>query len=322
MRLILALLFAAALPLSAYAYDGEQSGPLKAKVGDQAELDLPAGYTWIDQAHVADFLKGMGNIPSGNERGAVIGETGSEKWFGLFEFEDVGYIKDAASEKLDADDLLKSIKEGNEAANEERKKQGYGSLEVVGWGKPPFYNPATQRLEWSIVGRDNSGEVINYKTRVLGRKGVMSVVLVCDAKAIDKILPDFQQRLEGFNFSAGEKYAEWKEGDKVAAIGLAALILGGVAAKTGLLAYLLKYFVYGLKYLGKLIIVIFAAIGAAIKKAYEWLTGSGKKKKPEGYVPQSSSAHAPVSPSASAASANAPPARLSEAQPQMDDPKA
>jgi uncharacterized membrane-anchored protein len=313
-----ALILMFLMPGFASAFDGEQSGPMKAKIGDLAEIDVPAGYRWIDKAHIEGFMKGLGNIPRETELGALIGDQdGDRGWFALFEFEDVGYIKDAASEKLDAEALIKSIKEGNASANEERKKRGYSTLDVLGWGKAPFYNPDTQRLEWSILAQDGAIQVVNYKSRILGRKGVMDVVLVCDASQVDKLLPDFQKRLEGYNFTVGEKYAEWKEGDKVAAIGLAALILGGVAAKTGLLTVIFKY-------MGKLVVLVFAAIAAGFKKVKDWLSG-GEKKKPEGYVPLSSASHEPLSPSASANSANGPPpdaARRSEAQPTMDDPKA
>lgn len=294
--------------------NGAQFGPLKAKVGDMAEIDVPQGYQWVDKSHIAEFMKSLGNIPADNELGAVIGDRdGKDSWFGLFSFEDVGYIKDAASEKLDADELIKSIKEGNEAANEERKSRGYGTLEVIGWGKAPFYNPDTQRLEWSVLARDGSTEIVNYKTRILGRNGVMSVVLVCDAAVVDKVLPDFQKSLEAYKFVEGHKYAEWKEGDKVAAIGLAALILGGVAAKTGILTVLFKY-------LGKILLIAIAAVSAAFQKLKDWLTG--KKERPEGYVPLSTSAHKAPGPGEAAASANGPPPeRRIEAQPNMDDPK-
>ena len=325
MRLMLAALLLLAFPPSAFSMVPTVDGPAKAPVGSLAELDVPQYYHWVDKAHISEFMKSLGNIPRDSELGALIGDReGKDQWFALFEFDDVGYIKDASSEKLDADELIKSIKEGNEEANEERKRQGYATLEVIGWGKAPFYNPDTQRLEWSVLARDSGTEIVNYKTRILGKSGVMSVVLVCDAASVDRVMPDFQKALEGYRFVTGEKYAEWKEGDKVAAIGLAALVLGGVAAKTGFLAKFAKFFIYALKYMWKLVLVAIAAIGAAIKKFFEWV--SGKKEKPEGYVPQSTSAHAAPrqSPTESAASANGPPSERpsrSEAQPTMDDPK-
>ena len=47
---------------------------------------------------------------------------------------------------------------------------------------------------------------------------------------MDQDLLDFKAALKNFDYVSGEKYSEWKEGDKVAAYGLGALVLGGAAA--------------------------------------------------------------------------------------------
>src|SRR3546814_19375565 len=80
------------------------------------------------------------------------------------------------------------------------------------------------------------GQLINYNTRLLGRRGVMEVVLVADPQTLDASIASFQELVPGYELGAGEKYAEFREGDHVAEYGLAALITGGdaaVAAKTG-----------------------------------------------------------------------------------------
>jgi uncharacterized membrane-anchored protein len=43
-------------------------------------------------------------------------------------------------------------------------------------------------------------------------------------------LAEFKVALKDFDYVSGEKYSEWREGDKVAAYGLGALVLGGAAA--------------------------------------------------------------------------------------------
>jgi len=68
-------------------------------------------------------------------------------WFAIFDFEDTGYIKD--DEKIDADAVLQSLKEGNARGNEERKKRGYPSLNLDGWFVAPRYDTDTKRLEWA-----------------------------------------------------------------------------------------------------------------------------------------------------------------------------
>lgn len=80
-------------------------------------------------------------------------------------------------------------------------------------------------------------DVVNYNTRLLGRHGVMDVVVVATPEKLGGAIDDFKRKVPGFHFAPGETYGEYKPGDHVAAYGLAALITGGavaVAAKKGL----------------------------------------------------------------------------------------
>jgi uncharacterized membrane-anchored protein len=55
---------------------------------------------------------------------------------------------------------------------------------------------------------------------------------------------DFKDKLSGFDFNQGERYSEYRQGDKVAEYGLAALIVGGataVAAKKGFFTVILAF---------------------------------------------------------------------------------
>jgi uncharacterized membrane-anchored protein len=288
-----------------------QRGPLEGKIGDVATVKVDQGYVFIPRGSAKEFMEKTGNIPSGNELGIFIDPDDKTGWFSIFEFEEVGYIKDPEKEKLDPDALLKSIKEGNDAANDERKRMGSDPIEIVGWHTPPFFNQKTKRLEWAILGRSKDGDVVNYKTRILGRKGVMSVVLVCGPQELDGALKAFTRVLDQYDFTSGNKYSEWKTGDKVAAIGLGALILGGIGAKTGLLGKLGKLLLAGLKFIWIAVVGLFAWLknlftgksagssstskSASKAKAYE---GDLSAPKPE-----------PVS------------GASSKAQPTMDDPK-
>ncbi len=277
--MLLSSLLALALPAPGWAGEAPpfeyHSGPVLAKIGDLAELKLPAGYKFVDKDNCAGFMEATGNFPSGAELGIVLSKSGKDSYFAIYEFEEVGYIKDASKEKIDADEILTGLKEGTEAANKERKERGWSEMHVLGWESPPAYNAETQRLEWAIKAQGGEGEIVNYFTRVLGRKGVMKVTVVCDTPALPAVRKEFQARMQDFAYTDGNKYAEFKEGDKVAKYGLAALILGGVAAKTGLLAKLGKL----IAAMGKFIIVILIAAGAAIKK----LGGKffGKKEAPQ-----------------------------------------
>jgi uncharacterized membrane-anchored protein len=217
-------------------------------LGGRASLAIPPGYLFTGGPGTIKMMEAYGNLTSGNELGYIAPDNLS--WFAVFEFDGCGYVKDDEKDKLDADKILDQMKEGQKKANQELTKRGMPTLEVLGWHTPPFYNQETNNLEWAIrVASQGGGETINYKTKLLGRRGVMDVVLVCNAEQLATVVPEHQKLLKGYNFTKEESYASFSHGDKVAEYGLTGLIVGGgllVAAKSGLLAKLWKPIAVGL----------------------------------------------------------------------------
>ena len=188
-----------------------QNGPCNASLGNVAELRIPIGYIFADGADTMKIMEVMGNIPSGEEVGFL--SPGESDWFIVYEFSEVGYIKDDEKNSLDADALLKSIRKSTEEGNKLRKKRGYPSMLNITWLDMPHYDEQTHNLEWSIQGEDDGGEkFVNHNTRLLGRKGIMVVTLVADPSNIAAVLPDFRSSLKEFNFKTGNTYAEFRQG--------------------------------------------------------------------------------------------------------------
>jgi uncharacterized membrane-anchored protein len=247
-------------------------GPDTATIGDLAELKLPEGTRFTGGEGTRKLLELMHNPTDGSELGLLTND--SLDWFIIFEFEDIGYVKDADKEKLDADDMLASLRKGNEIGNEERKKRGWAPITIVGWHTAPFYNKETNNLEWCIKGSSQGHDIVNYNTRILGRGGVMSANLLVSPAELDTTLPQIKTILQGYSYLQGQKYSEWKSGDKIAKYGLSALVIGGaagVAAKMGLFAKLAA----SLGKLWKVIIIGAAGLLAALKGLV-----FGKKKQP------------------------------------------
>ncbi len=228
--------------------------PALAKMSDVAEIKVPENVRFAGADDARKFLEFNHNIPSGQEAGMLVGSIPGRQdgfWFAIFEWEPIGYVKDDERTSIDADALLKSITEGTEAANEERRKRGWNAMHIVGWQTPPKYDEATHNLTWAILGQSDPGgeRSVNHRTRMLGRQGVMSVDLVVSPENYAGALPVFNAALGNYAFQSGKTYAEYKPGDTVAKVGLTALIVGGagaVAAKTGLLAKFWKLIVAGL----------------------------------------------------------------------------
>ena len=214
-------------------------GPTAYDVETVAELNLPEGYAAVSGADARRISEAMRN-PVGDQNFTLVF---TDKWYIKFMFDDMGYVKEDEKGSLDAKAIFESIREGTERANAERAKRGWPPLKLVGWQEPPHYDEQTHNLTWAILAESNGVPVINYDTRILGRRGVMRVKLVTDPETLPTAVAEFKTFLNGYSFKKGNRYAEWVQGDKVAAVGLTALITGGAAAvavKSGLLKSLWK----------------------------------------------------------------------------------
>lgn len=243
-------------------------GPGNLPVGDIASIKVPKGFRGANAEDTKKLMEMMHNPVSGRELGLI----GDDKldWFFVFEFEECGYVKDDDKADLDADAMLESIKEGNDHGNEERRRRGWGTIDIIGWEQKPAYDEATQNLAWATRASSDGDEIINYNTRRLGRRGVMEITLVCDPELLPKALPEFKKIMNGYSFASGSRYGDFQSGDRIAAYGLTALVTGGVAAvalKTGILQ---KF--------GKLIIVAVIAVLAFIKKIFGAIGGAFRRQ--------------------------------------------
>jgi len=238
---------------------GWQVGPSVGKVARRASLAIPANHGFLAAADTSKFLTLLKNLPQQDSYTIAPGDL---HWFAVFDFDPVGYIKD--DEKVDADAVLKVLKEGNVRGNEERRRRGYPVVHLEGWFVAPHYDETTKRLEWATKLKGESGDVsVNYKIRLLGRAGVMSAVLVSDPDSLEKDIRSFRAVLDGFSFDSGERYAEYRTGDKVAEYGLAGLIVGGAAAAAAKSGFF--------KVIGKFAIFIFAGAAAVVMGLVRWL---------------------------------------------------
>jgi uncharacterized membrane-anchored protein len=242
---------------------GFQPGPLTGEMG-KASIAVPEGALFVN----GDGARRWADMTTNPKSNTEIGLIATERFMVLFEFDDIGYVKDDDKDDLDADELLASIKEGSESFNEERKRQGVPPLNIVGWEQKPAYNEAAHALEWCVRAESEGRPSLNFNTRLLGRTGVVSVTLIFGGDVtLAQVLPEFRALLQGFTFKEGETYAEYREGDRLAEVGLGALVAGGgvaLAAKTGLLAKLGKF----IKVIVIGVIAGAAAIGNAVKRLF------------------------------------------------------
>jgi uncharacterized membrane-anchored protein len=252
-------------------------GPITADLGGIAELQVPEGFLFADKKGTQKLLELTQNIPTGNEVGAIVPESDAEHWFVVFEFHEVGFVKDDEKSSLDAAALLESIQEGTEESNEVRKERGWPTFHVKGWEREPYYDDQTNNLTWAIRGAgDSGGQSVNHSIRILGRRGTMNVDLVLGPEQYGEVVPEFNTLMSSFEFVQGSRYGDFVSGDKVATYGLTALIAGGAGAaavKTGLLMKMWKGILVVLLAMKKAIILVILALVGVIKKLWSWMQG-------------------------------------------------
>lgn len=242
-----------------------QQGPSEGRIGAKAVIAVPQDHVFLDEKNTRRFLELTGNPP---RDGHYLFAPSSLDWFAVFSFDASGYVKD--DEKIDADALLKTLKSSDAPSNEERKRLGMEALYTEGWQVPPHYDLDTRRLEWGMRLRTAGGHhVINYSSRLLGRSGVMSAVLVSDPATLTADTLQFKSALTQFSYVPGEKYSEFKAGDRIAEYGLAALIVGGAAAvatKKGFWSLLAGFLAAFWKVLAGVGVAALAGLGSLFKK--------------------------------------------------------
>jgi uncharacterized membrane-anchored protein len=236
-----------------------QQGEGLYSIGSQATIRLPRGFQLADPAGAQDYMELNGNPPDPNCLGIVTLTDNPFTWFLVFTYTDTGRVDESDASSINPDELLKQIRDNTIVANEQRKRAAQEQLFVDGWITPPRYNTSTKRLEWACRMHSENGHLnANWDTRILGRHGVMSVKLVAPPDQIESLLPMVNGLLQGVAFKAGQDYASWQQGDKVAAFGMAALVTGSTTAVAAKLGFFQKF---GL-FIAKFFYVIVAAVGA------------------------------------------------------------
>ncbi len=202
---------------------------------------------------------------------ADVSPTSRDSWAVVITYQTNGYVKDNDAENTNYADLLKQIQKATADANPERVKQGYPEMTVVGWAEPPHYDKANHKLYWAkeLQFGNSQNHTLNYSIRALGRQGVLELNAIAGMSDLDAIKARMPEVISMIDFNPGNRYADFTPGrDKVAEYGLAALILGGVAAKVGLFKGLFLALLAAKKFVFIAIVAVLGFIGRifAIKK--------------------------------------------------------
>jgi len=244
--------------------------------GGLAQLTVPTNFNYLgpDDAETV-LVKLWGNPPDKEKPLGLLIPAGmtpisSNAWVVMIDYTAQGYVKDTDADKINYDELLKRMQKGVAEANKERQKQGYPTVDLLGWAAAPHYDSATHKLYWAkkLKFEGEEGDTLNYNIRILGRRGVLELNAVANLDQFDAIDNETPEILGMVDFKEGNRYADFDpKVDKVAKYGIATLVAGGAlaaAAKLGLLKGLWVFILAAKKF----IIIAFVAVAAFFKKLF------------------------------------------------------
>lgn len=246
-----------------------EKGTINLKDG-MATVTLPDNLQYLGPDDTEKVLTQLWGNPPSEEKYLGMIVPGPETlpdpngWAVIIDYTDDGYVKDDDAEKINYDELLKSMKEANVEENKKRVKEGYTSFDLVGWAEQPHYDKENKKLYWAkeykfADSNDSNENQLNYSIRILGRKGVLVLNALTSKAQLDLMHAEMPKVLTYVNFNEGHRYADYQPGvDKVAEYGIAALVAGGLLAKTGFFKMLLGLLIAGKKFLVMGVIALIA----------------------------------------------------------------
>lgn len=237
-----------------------------------AKVTVPEGFKFLEakdaQAVLSDLWQ---NPPDPDILGLMVPDSinffDASSWAITYSYQEDGHVKDDDAADTDYDELLEQMKEETNAANEERAKQGYEKVTLIGWAQQPFYDKATHKLHWAKEANfeGDSTNTLNYNIRMLGRKGVLVMNVISGMDNLSLVKSKMNDVLASTNFTAGSRYEDFDSSvDKIAEYGIGALVAGAVLAKTGLLAKIGIILLKG----WKIIALAIVGLGALFRKKF------------------------------------------------------
>jgi len=140
------------------------------------------------------------------------------------EYHEIGFLEDEDWKDVVPDSLLQEIIDGTRESNPIRAENGYPTLEVLGWAEEPHYNERNNTVYWATQLRDSEGiEVINAIALKLGRHGYSRLTWTGDPQQFQDAKMALGPALTSYDYQEGARYADFRAGDAVAAVGLGAL---------------------------------------------------------------------------------------------------
>jgi len=234
----------------------------------KAWVDVPEGFKFLDAKQANTVLVDLWGNPPSDVSGLLLktdeGPVSTNFSYAIeINYTDAGHISDDDANDYDYDELLEDMQADSDAANEERKKQGYRTQHLVGWASKPYYDENRKILFWAkeFNFEDEDINILNYNYLFLGRDGYFTYNVIGYMDVLDEVKKEESQFLGSLNYSPGHTYSDFDpKFDKLAAVGIGGLVAGKILAKSGFFVLLAKFW--------KILAVGAVAVGGIVSKLF------------------------------------------------------
>lgn len=228
-------------------------GPASVDLGLQGTMRLQRGQAFMPP-DIASKIFAVSGVKSAPDLVGIVipglpgDEMPTDNWgmVAVF-FRPIGFVRDDDANNWEHGKLLDAQRKGIEERNAVAREKGLPEKELNGWVEAPRYDYAGHRLLWATSSQERGKPETAfalYGAAALGREGVMIFAFGTEAAKLNERKGLANELLTGIQFKEGKRYQDYAEGtDKVAEIGLAALVGGVAAKKLGLFAMLAVFLV-------------------------------------------------------------------------------
>jgi uncharacterized membrane-anchored protein len=265
------LLFFFLISNSVFAIDknipkGEELGKKIAKLG------------WISGPKTISFTKADAKIIVKSGSSYLSGEDARQYmyWVNGIEFKDIEYLVETSNatyfysfykvgkvpndfKDLNSDQLLKSMKDAMPEENKKRSASNIPTATNIKWFQKPTFDEKNHAAYYSYsIDWSDGDKTVQSAVLVLGRSGYADVTVLVDAKKYSR--ENITLAIDTFGYNKEQEYTAWRQGDLVAAAGVAGLVAASAGGKAVVAASkgLWKFILAGIVGLGALIVGFFS----------------------------------------------------------------
>ena len=233
---------------------------------------------WVNGPKTISFPAAEAKILVKSGSGYLAGEDARQYmyWVNGSEFKNVEYLIETPSatytysfnkvgrvpndfKDLNADELIKSMKDNMPVSNAKRSQAGLATATNIKWFQKPAFDEKNHAAYYSyLIDWSDGDKTVQSAVLMLGRSGFAKISILVDAKKYSR--ENITLAIDTFGYNKEQEYTAWKQGDLVAAAGVAGLVAASAGGKAVVAASkgLWKLILAGIVGLGALIVGIFS----------------------------------------------------------------